>query len=256
MLDFQLLGAMAGLGGVALGVLFVVYRDFVRSLIRQKMFRTLTPAQATGLFGAVITFTFAIAILGIFATLAEGAGAKRFMVLVGVLLAFLLLALLLTGRFVNPGRRGPDAGAAEERTLARVARLVAAGEPAQAERALEAPGTDRSSEEFWYWKARIALAGGNTAVAAGYVEEALKLEPRNPHALALKIRILLVGQDPADLGRAVRLAEAGQGLSEELDVWLRRLRAEGMFEVGVRTNTALDERCPLPAREGGRAASR
>ncbi|MEV7612955.1 hypothetical protein [Streptomyces sp. NPDC089799] len=251
MLDFQILGAIAGFGGVALGVLFMIYRDFIRNLIRTKMFRTLTPAQATGLFGAVITFTFAIAVLGIFATLADGAGALNFMVMVGTVLLFLLAVLVVAVRFMSPALRGP----VEERTFPRVARLVSAGEPAQAERALEAPGTDRESEEFWYWMARIALVRGNTAVASGYVEEALRREPRNPHGIALKIRILLVSQDPADLGRAVQLSEASEGLDGELDVWLGRLRAEGMFEVGVRTNTHLDERCPLPARHG-RAASR
>ncbi|MFG2297581.1 hypothetical protein [Streptomyces sp. NPDC048603] len=250
MLDFQILGAIAGFGGVALGVLFMIYRDFIRNLIRTKMFRTLTPAQATGLFAAVITFTFAIAVLGIFATLADGAGALNFMVMVGALLLFLLAALVVAVRFMRPARQG----AVEERTFPRVARLVSAGEPDQAERALEAPGTDRGSEEYWYWMARIALARGNTPTASGYVAEALRLEPRNPHGIALKIRILLVSQEPAALGQAVELARASEGLDEDLDVWLGHLRAEGMFEVGVRTGTQLDARCPLPARQG-RAAS-
>ncbi|MFJ7157781.1 hypothetical protein ACIQUQ_22970 [Streptomyces sp. NPDC101118] len=250
MLDFQLLGAIAGIGGVALGGLFLIYRNFIQNLIRQRLFRTLTALQATVLFGAVITLTFAIAILGIFATLADGRGATKFMVMVGLLLLFLLAAVVVVGRFVAP-RPGPAAGAdPEERTLARVARLVSQGEPAAAERALEGSGTDRESEEFWYWKARIALAGGNAATALGYVDEALKLEPGNPHATALKIRILLVGQDPADLGRAQALATAAEGRDAGLDVWLRRLRAEGMFRVGVRTNTELDDRFPLPVRQG------
>lgn len=249
---FQVLGGIAGFGGLALGVLFLIYRDLIRSIIQNKMFRTLTAGQATGLFGAVIVFTFTIAILGIFATLADGQGAQQFMILVGILLVFLLAALALGGRLLTGGRRGgPQAGAAaEEKSLAKVARLVAGNEPDQAERALEAAGTDRESEEFWYWKARIALARSNPAVAAGYVDEALKIEPRNPHTIALKIRILLVGRAPADRDRAVQLAAASEGISSELDVWLRRLRAEGMFEIRVRTNTELDERCPLPARHG------
>ncbi|MFG2987256.1 hypothetical protein ACGFYQ_39480 [Streptomyces sp. NPDC048258] len=131
-----------------------------------------------------------------------------------------------------------------------MARLIAANEPDQAQRALDSAGTDREAEEFWYWKARIALARSNPTVAAGYVDEALKIEPRNAHSIALKIRILLVGRSPADRDEAVRLAAASQGISSELDVWLGLLRAEGMFDVRVRTNTALDERCPLPARHG------
>lgn len=253
---FQILGGIAGFGGVALGVLYLLYRDFVRNIIQHKMFRALTAGQATGLFGAVIVFAFAIAILGIFATLADGGGAQQFMILVGIVLVFLLAALLLVGRLLTGGRRkGPETGAAEERSLAKVARLIAGNEPDQAERALEAAGTDRESEEFWYWKARIALARSNPAVAARYVDEALKIDPRNPHGIALKIRILLVGQNPADRDEALRLAGASEGISSELDVWLRRLRAEGMFDVRVRTNTELDERCPLPARHGRQATA-
>ncbi|MFB7468401.1 hypothetical protein ACFCZ1_33810 [Streptomyces sp. NPDC056224] len=252
---FQVLGGIAGFGGVALGVLFLLYRDLVRNIIQHRMFRTLTSGQATGLFGAVIVFAFAIAILGIFATLAVGEGAQQFMILVGILLAFLLASLLVVGRLFTGGRRNrPDPGATEERSLAKVARLIAANEPDQAQRALDSAGIDREAEEFWYWKARIALARSNPTVAAGYVDEALKIEPRNGHSIALKIRILLVGRGPADRDEAVRLAAASEGISSELDVWLRLLRAEGMFDVRVRTNTELDERCPLPARHGQAAA--
>ncbi|WP_234331951.1 hypothetical protein [Streptomyces sp. NRRL S-87] len=249
MLDFQVLGSIAGIGGLALGTLVLLYRDFVRNIIREKMFRTLTGAQATALFGAVITFTFAIAILGIFATLADGAGAQRFLLLVGLVLGFLLVVLLLVGRYAAADTgSGRPSGAADERAPAKVARLVAAGEADRAERALESAGMDREAEEYWYWKARIALARGNTAVASGYVDEALALDPRNPHGIALKIRILLVGGAAPDRAQAQRLATGSEGLGSELDVWLRRLRAEGMLDGRVHTDTELDARCPLPAR--------
>lgn len=251
---FQVLGGIAGFGGVALGVLFLLYRDLVRNIIQHKMFRALTSAQATALFGAVIVFAFAIAILGIFATLAEGKGSQQFMILVGILLAFLLAVLLLTGRFFTGGRRQEDSGRTEERALSKVARLIAGKEPDQAERALEAAGVDREAEEFWYWKARIALARANIAVAAGYVDEALKIESRNEHSIALKIKLLLLGHSAGDREKAVRLAADSEGISSELDIWLRRMRAEGMFDQRVRTSTELDGRCPLPARYGQAAA--
>ncbi|MET7606550.1 hypothetical protein ABZS96_29440 [Streptomyces avermitilis] len=39
---FQVLAGIAGFGGVALGVLYLLYRDFVRDIIRTRMFRTLS----------------------------------------------------------------------------------------------------------------------------------------------------------------------------------------------------------------------
>lgn len=116
------------------------------------------------------------------------------------------------------------------------------------ERALEASRLDRESEEFWYWKARIALARGNQQGASRYAEEALGLDARSPHALALKIMLLLLGNDPAQRDQAVRLAGESTGLSAELDTWLRRLRAENMFDGGMRTRTGFETRCPLPTR--------
>jgi len=248
---FQVLGGIAGFGGVALGVLYLLYRDFVRDIIRTRMFRTLTSAQATALFGAVIVLAFAVAILGIFATVAESKGIQQFVVLVGMLLLFLLAVLFIGARVATGARsrKQPSPGATGvERSLTTVRRHVAANEPDQAERALEASDADREAEEFWYWKARIALARSNIQVASGYVEEALKLDARNPHSLALKIMLLLLGNDSAQRDRATRLAGDSTGLSTELDAWLRRLRAEGMFDVGMRTRTELESRCPLPTR--------
>ncbi|MFF3409716.1 hypothetical protein ACFYW8_26655 [Streptomyces sp. NPDC002742] len=247
---FQVLGGIAGFGGVALGVLYLLYRDFVRDIIRTRMFRTLTSAQATALFGAVIVLAFAVAILGIFATLAESKGIQQFVVLVGMILLFLLAVLFIAARVTTGSRsRRRDAGVTEaERSLVAVLRHVTRKEPEQAERALEASPADRDSEEFWYWKARIALARSNIRVASGYVEEALKLDARNPHSLALKIMLLLLGNDQAERDRAARLTEESTGLDRELDAWLRRLRAEGMFDGGVRTLTELEARCPLPTR--------
>lgn len=248
---FQVLGGIAGFGGVALGVLYLLYRDFVRDIIRNKMFRALTATQATALFGAVIVLTFTVAILGIFATLAESKSVQQFVVLVGMLLVFLLAVLFIAARVATgSSRRAPRAAGTTgvERSLTTVRRHVERDEPEPAERALEASRLDRESEEFWYWKARIALARGNRQGAARYADEALGLDARSPHALALKIMLLLLGNDPAQRDRAVRLAGESTGLSAELDTWLRRLRAENMFDGGMRTRTGFEARCPLPTR--------
>ncbi|MGW5201466.1 tetratricopeptide repeat protein [Streptomyces spiralis] len=247
---FQVLGGIAGFGGVALGVLYLLYRDLVRDIIRRRMFRTLTSGQATALFGAVVVLAFAVAILGIFATLAESKSVRQFVVLVGMLLLFLLAVLLITVRTVTgQAARAKDGGRSPaERSLAAVRRHVEGGEPDQAERALDASRLARDSSVFWYWKARIALTRDNLDVASGYVEEALKLDGRDPYGIALKIELLLLANDPDRRDRAARLAEESTGLSGELDAWLRQLRAEGMFGGGVRTRTGLEGRCPLPAR--------
>ncbi|MFF4760780.1 tetratricopeptide repeat protein [Streptomyces sp. NPDC001292] len=247
---FQVLGGIAGFGGVALGVLYLLYRDLVRDIIRRRMFRTLTSAQATALFGAVVVLAFVVAILGIFATLAESQGVQQFLVLVGMLLLFLLAVLFIAVRVVTgPAARAKAGGpSGSERRLTAVRRHVESGEADQAERALEASRPDRESSVFWYWKARIALVRSNLDVASGYVEEALKLDGRDPYSIALKIELLLLAGDPDRRDRAARLSVDSTGLSGELDAWLRQLRAEGMFDGGVRTRTELEARCPLPTR--------
>ncbi|MET9496499.1 hypothetical protein [Streptomyces sp. NPDC006552] len=248
---FQVLGGIAGFGGVALGVLYLLYRDLMRDIIRNRMFRALTAAQATALFGAVVVLAFVVAVLGVFATLAESKGVVQFLVLVAMLLLF-LLAILLVGARVAMGRRPARAGAAD-RSLTAVRRHVERDEPDEAERALEVSRSDRDAAEFWYWKARIALVRSNVDVASGYVDEALKLEPRDPYGIALKTELLLLANDPARCTEAERLAASATGLSAELDTWLRRLRAEGMFGGGVRTRTRLEARCPLPTPSTERA---
>ncbi|MEU6004988.1 hypothetical protein [Streptomyces sp. NPDC047453] len=245
---FQVLGGIAGFGGVALGVLYLLYRDLVRDIIRRRMFRTLTSAQATALFGTVVVLAFAVAILGIFATLAESTGVRQFLVLVGMLLLFLLAVLFLAVRLVTGPAARAKAGGGAERRLTTVRRHVESGEADQAERALEASRLDRESSVFWYWKARIALVRSNLDVAYGYVEEALKLDGRDPYGIALKMELLLLAGDPDRRDRAARLSVESTGLNAELDAWLRQLRAEGMFDGGVRTRTELEARCPLPTR--------
>ncbi|MFB7327848.1 MULTISPECIES: tetratricopeptide repeat protein [unclassified Streptomyces] len=245
---FQVLGGIAGFGGVALGVLYLLYRDLVRDIIRRRMFRTLTSAQATALFGAVVVLAFAVAILGIFATLAESTGVRQFLVLVGMLLLFLLAVLFLAVRVVTGPTARAKADGGAERRLTTVRRHIESGEADQAERALEASRPDRESSVFWYWKARIALVRSNLDVAYGYVEEALKLDGRDPYGIALKIELLLLTGDPDRRDRAARLSVESTGLSGELDAWLRQLRAEGMFDGGVRTRTEFEARCPLPTR--------
>ncbi|MFI7383612.1 tetratricopeptide repeat protein [Streptomyces sp. NPDC049813] len=252
---FQVLGGIAGFGGIALGVLYLLYRDLMRDIIRNRMFRSLTPAQATALFGAVVVLAFVVAVLGVFATLAESKGVVQFLVLVAMLLLF-LLAVLLVGARVAMGRPPASAtgrGGGVDRSLTTVRRHVEREEPDEAERALEVSRTDRDAAEFWYWKARIALVRSNVDVASGYVDEALKLEPRDPFGIALKTELLLLANDPARAVEAERLAASATGLSAGLDAWLRRLRAEGMFGDGLRTRTQLETRCPLPTPSTERA---
>ncbi|MFF9407507.1 hypothetical protein ACF1B0_18560 [Streptomyces anandii] len=245
---FQVLGGIAGFGGVALGVLYLLYRDLVRDIIRRRMFRTLTSAQATVLFGAVVVLAFAVAILGIFATLAESRGVQQFLVLVGMILFFLLaVAFIAVRALTGPAARAGSGGRPDgERSLAAVRRHVESGEPEQAERALEGARPARDSTAYWYWKARIALARPNLDVASGYVEEALKLDARDPYVIALKIELLLLANGRVQRDQAARLSEDSTGLNGELDAWLRQLRAEGMFGEGLRTRTRLESLCPLP----------
>lgn len=150
----QIVGGIAGIGGLALGVLLYVFRD----IISRKIFPTLRSTHATILLGAMIVLTFAVAVLGIFAGLAGSTGALPFILLVVVILGFVIAVLLIATRFFStrPSR------SAEEDFLVRVGRLVEAGQLDQAERELSrAPGQHQGTSRLWYWRARIALARDN-----------------------------------------------------------------------------------------------
>jgi outer membrane protein OmpA-like peptidoglycan-associated protein len=58
---FELLGRVAGLGGIALGVLLVVFRD----VVRKNVFPKLTNEQAYRTLNLILVLTFAMATLGL-----------------------------------------------------------------------------------------------------------------------------------------------------------------------------------------------
>lgn len=58
---FKTLGAVAGLGGIALGVLLLVFRD----VVRKKIFPTLTREQGYSLLRWIVVLTFGAAVVGI-----------------------------------------------------------------------------------------------------------------------------------------------------------------------------------------------
>jgi hypothetical protein len=66
----QTVGGVAGLGGLALGVLLLIYRD----VIRKNIFSSLTKEQSYGLMRLIIVLTFAIAVLGLIAWAYTSAG--------------------------------------------------------------------------------------------------------------------------------------------------------------------------------------
>ena len=241
----RVVGGIAGLGGLSLGVLLLVYRDLARDLIRQRAFQTLTAAQASVILGSAVALTFVVATLGIFAGIAAGEGAQPFIVLVAVLLLFLLAALfLLTRRTV--GQADPDRGPPRD-ALLEVGRLIDAHQLDQAERALAgAPGALRSSSGFWHAKSRIALGHNNIPGALAYVEQGLTQAPAEQLLVALKIKILLISGTRTHQTQARSLARASRGLGPSLDEWLTCLTAEGLLAPGVRSATEIDLRCPFP----------
>lgn len=66
---FKTLGAIAGLAGIALGVLLVLYRDIIASDLLSK---TLCQAQAYNVVLSIIVFVFGIAAVGTIAWLISG----------------------------------------------------------------------------------------------------------------------------------------------------------------------------------------
>jgi tetratricopeptide (TPR) repeat protein len=245
----QVLGTIAGIGGVSLGILLLVYRDFLRDFIQTKAFRTLSSTQATMLMGSTIILTFSIAIVGVFAGFVAGAGAISFIALVGVLLLFILAVLLITTRRGAQGSiRDELPVAPEKEVFFRVYRLIETNNLDEADRELaRSLGVQRNSAEFWYWKSRVAFARQNIDVAFAYIDEALKRDARHMHSIALKIKLMLLSTKRGERARALELAEQSCGISDALDVWLKCLIAEGMFALGVRSNTELDAKCPFPA---------
>lgn len=246
----RVVGTVAGIGGLALGVLLLVYRDFIRDFIRQRAFRTMSSGQATILLGATIVLTFAIAVLGVFAGFAAGAGAVSFIVLVALLLLFVVAVLVIVTRRggLGGGSGGGPPHPDDRDAFERVVRMIDTGRPDEADRILsQVAPTRQGTANFWYWKARVAFARDNLDVASVYTDEALKRDAVHPHGTALKIELLLLSTKRGDRKRARELADRSYGITEPLDVWLKCLTAEGMFTPGLRVRSELDTKCPFPA---------
>ncbi|MEJ3744336.1 tetratricopeptide repeat protein [Actinomycetes bacterium KLBMP 9797] len=82
------------------------------------------------------------------------------------------------------------AGISHDAALDRVRAFVAGGALDDADRELAGlPAARRGTPEYWYWRARVAAARGNVAVAVGYADRALAADPRHARTIALKIRV-------------------------------------------------------------------
>ena len=242
----SVVGTIAGIGGISLGILLLIYRDFLRDFIRLKVFKTLSSTQATLLIGATIIFTFSIAIISIYAGFVKDNGPTFFILLVVVLLLFILSALYIVVKRVNPGDERLSTPPAK-RIYFEGYRLLEDGNFDDAERKFnKAKEYYGETVEFWYWKSRVAFARGNKTVASQFVDKALKVEPQHPHSLALKIKLLLLSNSYNDVDAKV-LSEKSYGLSNQLDEWLNCLKSKDLFVRGPKTNLELDTDCTFPA---------
>jgi tetratricopeptide (TPR) repeat protein len=241
----RITGTIAGIAGISLAVVLLIYRDFIRNFIQARIFRTLSSAQATLLIGAVIILTFGIAVLGVYAGFVKDRGPVFFILLVGIILLFAIAVLyILTRRhdLSGTGILPPD-----DQVYFRAHELLAAGEIEQAERELsKAVDEQQHSADYWYWKARIAFARQNLSVALAYLDEGLKRSIRHAPCLALKIKVLLLQSSKDSRRKAQELATQSSGISDPLDVWLNCLKAEGMFGPGVKSNSELESKCHFP----------
>jgi len=128
--------------------------------------------------------------------------------------------------------------------LEAVRRLLADRRVEDADRLLQgAPEAARREAVYWYWKARVALAGGNLVVAGEYADQALSYDVSHVPTIAVKVRILLL-QGARTLARD--MGNRSRDLDPTLDAWLDCLRDRGLFGDGIRTPTEIDSRCPFP----------
>jgi hypothetical protein len=133
------------------------------------------------------------------------------------------------------------------RVFRRIAQLIDSDELTTADRELDRmPGAVRDRADFWYWRARVAIARHNLEVAAAYLDEALRQDPRHSVSIAARIRLLLIRNDEADRVAAQRLAERSTAISDALDTWLACLQEQGLYAPGIRSGTEFDARCPFP----------
>lgn len=103
--------------------------------------------------------------------------------------------------------------------------------------------------EPWYWKAKVALVKGNSAVALKYINKALEMNANHLHSLVLKIKLLLLSGGNEKL-EAEKIAKQSYGITDDLDVWLNCLEKEKIFAHLVITISELDRKCPSPDYQG------
>jgi tetratricopeptide (TPR) repeat protein len=241
-------GTIAGIGGISLGIVLLIFKDFVRNFIQAKVFKTLSSEQATLLMGATIVFTFSIAIVGIFAGFVKDGGAVSFILLVVVLLVFIVAILYIVTRQAYSG--GEQTELEITNRFFKVYTLLESSKIDDAEKELDrATNIERNSADYWYWKSVIAFARNNIRVASAYLDKAFERDPRHAHSLALKIKLLLLGVGKNDKAKAKELTQNSYGISDSLDDWLDCLITENMFSPGPRTNHELDLHCPFPKYE-------
>lgn len=238
----QIVGAIAGIGGISLGILLIIFRDFIRRFIQANVFTTLPSSQATLLLGATIIFTFAIAIVGIFAGFVEGGSATSFILLVVIVLIFILVVLYIVTRemLIEKSPINPF----EDNVFWQVRQLLEQGKVDEAEQKLNKANNRQGEAEYWYWKAEIASERYNLDVALVYSDEALKRNEQHIHSLALKVKLLLLN---GNVRKAKTLADASYGIDDALDVWISCLRAQNLFSGGPWTRSELDNKCQFPA---------
>lgn len=68
----KLVGQIAGIGGLGLGVLFLLYRD----IIRKNIFPSLPPAEAYRLLRLITIAVWSVAVIGIAVWFFSGTGSK------------------------------------------------------------------------------------------------------------------------------------------------------------------------------------
>lgn len=65
---FKLFGQVAGIGGLTLAILFLIFRD----IIKKKVFKTMSATQSYKIFRMIIVFLFVLALVGIFSWVYSG----------------------------------------------------------------------------------------------------------------------------------------------------------------------------------------
>ena len=241
----RIVGTIAGIGGISLGIILLIYKDFIREFIQAKVFKTLTSSQATVLLGSVVIFTFLIAILGIFVGFVKDTSPTYFLVLVLILLAFSVVVFYM---IMRPSDLERGQQIEEKKTIyQQVHGLLENSMIDDAERELsKAVGSQRNSADFWYWKSRIAFSRQNQRVALSYLDEAIRRDSHHANSINLKIKLLLLSGVKNDRVKAKELALKSRGITDSLDVWLNCLQVENIFSTSPTSNREIELKCPSP----------